>query len=95
MALPPSMRIRGHRCFSRLHRTGRRHHGVWMVLRVMNEEASSCTELQREASYGYRALVISNKVSKRSVRRNKLRRCSISICVNDWNSARIWRGAGF
>ena len=76
MALPPSMRIRGHRCFSRLHRTGRRHHGVWMVLRVMDEEARLLRpELRRQASCSCRcALVISNKVSKRSVKRNRLRR---------------------
>ena len=76
MALPPSMRIRGHRCFNRLHRIGRRHHGVWMVLRVMNEEAALLRpELRRHTPSSCRcALVISNKVSKRSVRRNRLRR---------------------
>ena len=76
MALPPSMRIRGHRCFDRLHRSGRRHHGVLMVLRILNEEVELLRpELRRQSQRSCRcALVISNKVSKRSVRRNKLRR---------------------
>ena len=53
-----------------------RHHGVWMVLRVMKEESRYLRpELRRQAPQTCRcALVISNKVSKRSVRRNKLRR---------------------
>ena len=76
MALPPSMRLRGHRCFNRLHRIGRRHHGAWMVLRVMNEESRLLRpELRQQAPSSCRcALVISNKVSKRAVRRNRLRR---------------------
>ena len=76
MALPASMRLRGHRCFNRLHRIGRRHHGVWMVVRVMKEEPKHLRpELRRHQTDSCRcALVISNKVSKRAVRRNRLRR---------------------
>ena len=76
MALPPSMRLRGHRCFNRLHRIGRRYHGVWMVLRVMREDPQLLRpELRAHPSSSCRcALVISNKVSKRAVRRNRLRR---------------------
>lgn len=76
MALPASMRLRGHRCFNRLHRIGRRHHGDWMVLRVMPEEPRLLRpELRRHPTRCCRcALVISSKVSKRAVKRNRLRR---------------------
>ena len=76
MALPTSMRLRGHRCFNRLHRSGRRHHGAWMVLRVMQGDNRLLrAELRNQPSRCCRcALVISGKVSKRAVRRNRLRR---------------------
>ena len=70
------MRLRGHRCFNRLHRSGRRHHGTWMVLRVMQEDTRLLrAELRNLPSRCCRcALVISGKVSKRAVHRNRLRR---------------------
>ena len=76
MVLPASMRLRGHRCFNRLHRSSNRQNGTFMVLRVA---AGDCNLLRRELR-GIQertcrcALVISNKVSKRSVKRNRLRR---------------------
>lgn len=76
MALPAQMRLRGHRCFNFLHRSGRRHHGTLMILRVVNGDARLLRkELRDLPSRGCRcALVISSKVSKRAVRRNRLRR---------------------
>ena len=76
MALPASMRLRGHRCFNRLHRIGRRHHGDWMVLRVIPADPRLLRrELRQRPTHCCRcALVISSKVSKRAVRRNRLRR---------------------
>ena len=70
------MRLRGHRCFNRLHRSGRRHHGDWMVLRVISEDPRLLRpELRRHPTRCCRcALVISSKVSKRAVVRNRLRR---------------------
>ena len=76
MALPASMRLRGHHCFNRLHRTGRRHHGQLLVLRVVQAEVRLLRpELRRQPDVSCRcALVISSKVSKRAVKRNRLRR---------------------
>ena len=76
MALPASMRLRGQRCFSRLHRSAKRLHGRWMVLRVMREEPALLRpQLRTMRVQRCRcALVVSNKVSKRAVRRNRLRR---------------------
>ena len=76
MVLPASMRLRGHRCFNRLHRSSMRQHGTLMVLRI----AAGDSNLLRPELRGIQertcrcALVISNKVSKRSVKRNRLRR---------------------
>ena len=76
MVLPASMRLRGHRCFNLLHRSSKRQHGTLMVLRV----AAGDSNLLRRELRGIQertcrcALVISNKVSKRSVKRNRLRR---------------------
>jgi ribonuclease P protein component len=76
MVLPAAMRLRGHRCFNHLHRQGRRHHGTLMVLRVVEEKRQLLrSELQQSPSTSCRvALVISGKVSKRAVQRNRLRR---------------------
>ena len=76
MALPASLRLRGHRCFNHLHRTGRRHHGQLLVLRVVQAEVRLLRpELRRQPDVSCRcALVISSKVSKRAVKRNRLRR---------------------
>ena len=76
MVLPASMRLRGHRCFSRLHRSRYRHHGKLMVLRHIDSDRSLLrSELRNQSDTTCRcALVISNKVSKRAVRRNRLRR---------------------
>ena len=76
MALPASMRLRGHRCFNHLHRTGRRHHGQLLGLWVVQAEVRLLRpELRRQPDVSCRcALVISSKVSKRAVKRNRLRR---------------------
>ena len=75
------MRLRGHRCFDHLHRKGRRHHGSHMVLRVVDARTKllkpglSAAERHFPSTRRCRcAVVISSKVSKRSVVRNRLRR---------------------
>lgn len=80
MVLPASMRLRGHRCFDHLHRRGKRYYGTWMVLR----KAPSNAKLLRRDTHGLLtqtqpqscrvAVVISGKVHKRAVVRNRLRR---------------------
>ena len=81
MVLPASMRLRGHRCFDHLHRRGTRFHGSLMVLRKAS--ASHSLLKHHEAAPGSArvmscscrvAVVISSKVSKRAVVRNRLRR---------------------
>ena len=76
------MRLRGHRCFDHLHRRGRRFHSTLMVLRTAparNELLNRNAALKTSSSTADRArcrvaVVISSKVSKRAVVRNRLRR---------------------
>ena len=76
MVLPRHMRLKGHRCFDFIYREGSRFHSASMVLRVIKAN----TKLQvkgfnSKISPSVRcAISISNKVSKKSVTRNKLRR---------------------
>ena len=76
MVLPRHMRLKGHRCFDFIYKQGSRFYSPSMVLRVTNAN----TKLQvKGVSSKFRpsikcAISISNKVSKKSVTRNKLRR---------------------
>ena len=76
MVLPKHMRLKGHRCFDFIYKEGSRFYSSSMVLRVANAN----TKLQvKEINSRIRpsikcAISISNKVSKKSVTRNKLRR---------------------
>jgi ribonuclease P protein component len=76
MALPPQHRLRGHRVFDRLYRQGRRIHGELMVLRVLPADLSLLPPpADRPPAGRWRlGVVVSAKVHKRAVRRNRLRR---------------------
>ncbi|MEB3360813.1 MAG: ribonuclease P protein component [Synechococcaceae cyanobacterium] len=76
MALPKHHRLRGHRAIDRLHRQGRRHHSPHLLLRVLSADESLLPPPDRRAhpSPWRCALVISAKVNKRAVVRNRLRR---------------------
>ncbi len=76
MVLPKHMRLKGHRCFDFIYKEGARFYSSSMVLRVTKAN----TKLQKKGiNLHFRssvkcAISISNKVSKKSVTRNKLRR---------------------
>ncbi len=76
MALPQKHRLRGVKVFDRLYRQGRRFHGTWLTLRVLPAMSSLLPTRDRpHAPSSWRcAVVVSSKVSKRAVRRNRLRR---------------------
>ncbi len=76
MVLPESMRLKGYRCFDHLHRSGTRYHGSLMVLRVAKARPQLLSNSpKKESAQPCRcAVTISNKVSKRAVVRNRLRR---------------------
>ena len=76
MVLPKHMRLKGHKCFDFIYKEGSRFHSPSMTLRVANAN----TKLQFKGINPQIkpsikcAIAISNKVSKKSVTRNKLRR---------------------
>ena len=76
MVLPKHMRLKGHRCFDFIYKEGERFYSPSMVLRVTkaNENIQSKGIGSKINSSVKCAISISNKVSKKSVTRNKLRR---------------------
>ena len=76
MVLPKHMRLKGHRCFDFIYREGSRFYSDSMVLRVTkansNLQAKGVNSKIRPSIKC--AISISNKVSKKAVIRNKLRR---------------------
>ena len=76
MVLPRHMRLKGHRCFDFIYKEGSRFHSPSMVLRVTNANTKHQVKgnnSNTRSSIKF-AISISNKVSKKSVIRNKLRR---------------------
>lgn len=76
MALPQRHRLRGQRLFDALYRRGRSLHGASMTLRWLEAEPALIKIDQRQDpdSPWRCGVVISSKVHKRAVQRNRLRR---------------------
>ena len=76
MVLPKHMRLKGHKCFDYIYKKGSRFYSPSMVLRITNANPKlsfKASNSQIKPSIKC-AISISNKVSKKSVTRNKLRR---------------------
>jgi len=76
MALSREHRLRGRFVFDRIYQKGRRIHGQWMVLRTLRAEPQllKSDPRDRHPQSCRLGVVVSSKVSKRSVQRNRLRR---------------------
>ena len=76
MVLPKNMRLKGHRCFDFIYKKGSRFYSSSMVLRVTQANTKLRTKgISSQIRPSIKcAISISNKVSKKSVTRNKLRR---------------------
>jgi len=76
LALPLRHRLKGQRVFDCIYRKGRKHQGPFLVLRLLSSQVNLLPPSQRSAPLSpWRCgVVISSKVHKRSVRRNRLRR---------------------
>ena len=96
MVLPKHMRLKGHKCFDYIYKNGSRFYSPSMVLRVTNAN-TKLHSIERKSKINPSikcAISISNKVSKKSVTRNKLRRlfhrhlaCKLSnidLCNDIW-----------
>ena len=76
MVLPKHMRLKGHRCFDFIYREGSKFYSSSMVLRVTNAHTKPQVKGNKSKTRTSIkcAISISNKVSKKSVTRNKIRR---------------------
>ena len=76
MVLPKHMRLKGHRCFDFIYKEGARFYSSSMVLRVTKANTKLLNKgIRSHVNSSIKcAISISNKVSKKSVTRNKLRR---------------------
>ena len=76
MALPKSMRLKGHRTFKYIHKNSKKYYGQLMDFKI----AKVCPQvLFSHKNYTYTenfklAITVGKKVSKKSVVRNKIRR---------------------
>ena len=76
MVLPKHMRLKGHRCFDFIYKEGSKFYSSSMVLRVTQANTKILAKgINSQIKPSIKcAISISNKVSKKSVTRNKLRR---------------------
>ena len=76
MALPKSMRLKGHRTFNYIHKNSVNYYGKFMTFKVAksNPEILSSHNFRNKSNKLRVAIAISKKVSKKAVDRNKIRR---------------------
>ena len=76
MVLPKQMRLKGYRCFDYIYKQGVKFYGPSMVLRVAkgNPKLEKLQARELSPKLIKCAISISNKVSKKAVERNNLRR---------------------
>ena len=88
MALPKSMRLKGHRTFNYIHKYSKKYDGQLMTLKIAesNPEILLSHKLRNTSNNLRVAIAISKKVSKKAVERNKIRRF-----LQDWLLANIQR----
>ena len=81
MALPKSMRLRGHRTFNYIHKNSTTYYGKLMTFKVArsNPEILLNHKFTNTSNKFRVAIAISKKVSKKAVEINKLRRI-----LQDW-----------
>ena len=76
MALPKSMRLKGHRTFDYIYKNSIKYYGKLMTLRIAKSNPKILISHNRNMYLNNFkvAIAISKKVSKKAVERNKLRR---------------------
>ena len=77
MVLPKGMRLKGYKCFNYIHKYSKRYKGNLMILKLVkaHKHINQGKNKSLDSTYSCRcAISISNKVSKRAVVRNRLRR---------------------
>ena len=76
MALPKTMRLKGHRTFDYIHKNSVKYYGKLMTLKVAKSNPEILKSHKNYCALNNLkiAITISKKVSKKSVERNKIRR---------------------
>ena len=76
MALPKSMRLKGHRAFDHIHKNSKKYYGKLMTFKLAssNQEILLSHKLSDTSNNLKVAISISKKVAKKAVERNKIRR---------------------
>ena len=76
MALPKTLRLKGHRAFDYIHKNSVKYYGKLMTLKVAESKPEILISHKNKSDiYNFKmAISISKKVSKKSVERNKIRR---------------------
>ena len=87
MALPKSMRLKGHRTFKYLHKNSKKFYGDLMVFRIAksNPNILRSHKINHDLSNFKIAITVSKKVSKKSVVRNRIRRLFQEKFLNEFN----------
>ena len=96
MALPKKMRLKGHRTFKYIHQNSKKYYGKLMDFKFVK----ACPHLllsHKNHSYNYNfklAIIVSKKISKKSVIRNKIRRmlheCFLKNFKREYNHIPYW-----
>ena len=86
MALPKSMRLKGHRTFDYIYKNSIKYYGKLMTLRVADSNPEILISHNRTNNLkNFKiAITISKKVSKKAVERNKLRRTLQDSLLNNF-----------
>tara|TARA_B100000965_G_scaffold114468_1_gene94493 strand:+ start:276 stop:665 length:390 start_codon:yes stop_codon:yes gene_type:complete len=76
MALPKSMRLKGHRTFNYIHKNSKKYYGRLMDLKIVKSKPEILISHKSYSNLSNLklAIAISKKVSKKSVERNRIRR---------------------
>ena len=87
MALPKSMRLKGHRAFDYIHKNSVKFYGKLMTFKLArSEQKILISHKHTDISNRFRvAIAISKKVSKKAVERNKLRRILHEYLIENFN----------
>ena len=87
MALPKSMRLKGHRTFNYIHKNSLKYHGELMTFKIAksNSKILNSHNISNNLDNFKIAIAISKKVSKKAVDRNKLRRLLHNYLLKNFN----------
>ena len=88
MALPKNLRLKGHRTFDYIYKNSEKYYGKLMDLRIAksNQQIYKSHKLKIEPSQFKIAVIVSKKISKRSVKRNKIRRLLHQYFIDNFHN---------